>query len=291
MSANRSAFLLIALSMTLLAAGDTTMRMLGERLHVGQVIALRGTLLILMLGIGLVVCGYKLRRDRLFHKWSVVRGLTETVSTYCFFISLQFLPIAISTTVVFIFPILLTLVSIPLYGEKVGPWRWAAVIIGFFGVVMISNPTQGNIDWVLLLPVVTAFALVGRDLATRYIPKDISSAEVTLTTAMVTSFFGFLSFPFGWHVVDGVSLGLLPVAAGLVALSFMTYIMAIRKGELSIIAPAQYLVILWATFWGALIWKEYPSEDAIIGGVLIIAAGCLILWREYVHSMPKKKMS
>ena len=280
---NRSAFVLIALSMTLLAAGDATVRMLGEQLHVGQVIALRGAVLIALLSIGLVVTGYRFQKKRLFHKWSILRGLAETVSTYCFFFSLQFMPIAISTTVVFIFPIILTLVSIPLYGEQVGPWRWVAVIMGFLGVVLISNPSDGAFEWVLLLPVMTAIALVGRDLATRYIPKDIPAAEVTLTTAIITSFFGFLSFPFGWHTVEPFSIMLLPIAAALVALSFMTYIIAVRKGELSIIAPAQYLVILWATFWGALIWKEYPSNNAVYGGLLIISAGCLILWREYVH--------
>ena len=288
MTENRSAFLLIMLSMTLLAAGDAIVRNLGESLHVGQVIAFRGMFLIVMLAGGLLITGYKIRRGRLFHRWSILRGLSETVSTYCFFTAVQFVPIAIATTVVFIFPVILTLVSIPLYGEKVGPWRWLAVAMGFIGVIIISNPVSNlgsdSFNWVMILPVLTAFALVARDLATRNIPKDISASEVTLTTAIITTGFGFMSIPFGWQAVGGFEITFLPIAAALVALSFVTYIMAIRKGELSIIAPAQYLMILWATFWGALIWGEYPSENAVFGGVMIIAAGCLILWREYVHS-------
>ena len=269
--------------MTLLAAGDAIVRLLGENLSAGQIIALRGTILIFMLGGFLVATKYRLKRHRLFYPWSVARGVAETVSTYCFFISIQFVPIAISTTIVFIFPVLLTLVSIPLYGEKVGPYRWLAVIMGFLGVTIISNPGEGDFDWILILPLITAFALVGRDIATRKIPKKIPSTEVTLTTAIVTTFFGFLSFPLGWGNVGTYEIALLPIAAILVAASFITYVMAIRRGELSIIAPAQYIIILWATIWGALIWKEYPDTQAILGGVLIITAGCLILWREYVH--------
>lgn len=284
MSDNRSALLLVALSMTLLAAGDAVVRLLGESLPVGQVIAFRGMVLIALLTGGLVITGYRIKRDRLFHRWNVLRALSETVSTYCFFTAVQFVPIAIATTIVFVFPIILTLVSIPLYGEKVGPWRWLAVVTGFIGVMIISNPQGEEFDWVMILPVLTAFALVARDLATRKIPKDIPATEVTLTTAIITTGFGFLSLPFGWKAVGGFEITFLPIAAVLVALSFVTYIMAIRRGELSIIAPAQYLMILWATFWGAMIWDEYPSDSAILGGVMIIAAGGLILWREYVHS-------
>ena len=284
MSTNRSALLLVMLSVSLLAAGDAVVRLLGESLHVGQVIAYRGVLVMVILAIGLLVAGFRLRRDRILNKWSLIRGLAETVTTYTFFISIQFVPIAIATTVVFIFPVLLTLVSIPLYGEKVGPFRWLAVGMGFLGVVIISNPMGETFDWIMVLPVITAVALVGRDLITRNIPKDISAAEVTLSTAIVTTIFGFASFPLGWGALQPEHFGMLPLAAGLVALSFITYVMAIRKGELSIIAPTQYLIILWATFWGALIWQEYPSEHAIFGGLLIVASGGLILWRESVHS-------
>lgn len=283
MSENRSALLLMALSMSLLAAGDAVVRVLGEAFSAGQVIALRGTIVMILLMVGLAVRGVSFRRQRIFHKWSVARALAETVSTYCFFISIQLMPIAVSTTVVFIFPVLLTLVSIPLFGEKVGVFRWIAVLMGFFGVLLIAAPGRDGFNWALLLPLGTAFALVARDLATRYIPPEIEASEVTLTTAVVTTAFGFMSLPFGWGAISGKEMALLPLAAILVALSFTTYVMSIRKGELSIIAPAQYLVILWATFWGALIWNEFPDSNAIYGGVLIIAAGCLILWREEVQ--------
>ena len=282
MSDNRSALALMALSMTLLAAGDAVVRVMGEVMSAGQIIATRGVIIILLLGLGMTWRGISFDRRLIFDRWSVARALAETVSTYCFFISLQLIPLAVSTTVVFIFPVLLTLVSIPLFGERVGVFRWVAVLMGFAGVMIIAAPDGDGLNLALILPFTTALALVARDLATRKINAEITAPQVTLTTAIVTSFFGFLSFPFGWGVIGVKEISLLPLAAILVALSFTVYIMAIRKGELSIIAPSQYLVILWATFWGALIWGEWPGQNAVIGGGLIIAAGCLILWRERV---------
>ena len=282
MSNNRSALILMALSMTLLAAGDAVIRIIGETMTVGQIIAVRGICVVFFIGLLMWWRGISFDRDQLFNRWSVLRACAEMVSTYCFFASLQLIPIAISTTVVFIFPVLLTLVSIPVYGEKVGPFRWVAVLMGFVGVIFVAAPEGDQINIALLLPLTTALALVARDMITRKIPKQIEAPQVTMTTAIVTTFFGALTFPFGWGEMGSLEIAMVPLAAILVALSFTFYISAIRKGELSIIAPAQYLVILWATFWGALIWSEIPGQNAIIGGILIIAAGCLILWREHV---------
>ena len=187
MPENRLALLLMALSMTLLAAGDALVRLLGESLPSGQIIGMRGVFLTAFLLIGLRLSGRRPIWPELTNRWSLARGLAETFSTYCFFISIQLLPIAVSTTVVFIFPVLLTLVSIPLFGEKVGPYRWVAVLMGFAGVVMISAPRGDTFNIALLLPLGTAFGLVARDLFTRKIPSEINSGTVTLTTAIVTT--------------------------------------------------------------------------------------------------------
>ena len=110
MSDNRSALALMALSMTLLAAGDAVVRVMGEVMSAGQIIALRGVIVILMIGLGMAWRGISFDRHLIFDRWSMARALAETLSTYCFFISLQLIPLAISTTIVFIFPVLLSLV-------------------------------------------------------------------------------------------------------------------------------------------------------------------------------------
>lgn len=284
---NGLALMIMASSMFLLSVGDVTVRYIGQSVPAGQLIALRGVILIIILLFMMRVMRDHLRFDHICSRWAIIRGMAETISTYCFFISIQIIPIAVSTTIVFIFPVLLTLVSIPLFGEKVGGFRLGAVAIGFLGVVVIAAPSGDAFNLAMIYPFITAIGLVVRDLATRRIDDNISSVSIILTTAIVTSIGGFLSMPWGWVPVETTLYPVFVVAASLVAFSFIAYVMAIRLGELSVIAPTQYMVILWATVWGAIFWDEIPETRAWLGGALIITAGLVILWREHIKKLDR----
>ncbi len=284
---NSLALMIMALSMFLLSVGDVVVRFLGQTVPVGQLIAIRGMILIVILILMMRVMRDPIRLPLLANRWAIIRGLAETLSTYCFFISIQLIPIAVSTTVVFIFPVIITLVSIPLFGERVGVIRLGAVVMGFVGVVIVAAPSGDGFNTAMIYPIVTAISLVVRDLATRKIDANVSSVSVILTTAVVTTLGGLASLPWGWTRIGTELYGVFVIAAGLVACSFIAYVMAIRRGELSVIAPTQYMVILWATIWGALIWDEIPGIQAAIGGVLIILAGLVILWREHIRSVQR----
>jgi len=93
---------------------------------------------------------------------------------------------------------------------------------------------------------------------------------------------GLASYPFGWNDISVLSTGWLALAALIIAVSFFSIVTAFRIGEMSLIAPIQYIVILWATAYGWLIWDEVPEPRAALGGGLIIGSGLLILYRERV---------
>jgi drug/metabolite transporter (DMT)-like permease len=285
---NGLALMIMALSMFLLSVGDITVRYIGASVPAGQLIAIRGVILIAMLLLLMRVMRDPIRLQYVTNPWAIIRGVAETASTYCFFISIQLIPIATSTTIVFIFPVLLTLISIPLFGEKVGGFRLGAVALGFLGVIVIAAPSGEAFDMAMIYPLITAIGLVVRDLVTRRIDDNISSVSIILTTAIVTSFGGFLSMPWGWVQVTSDLYPVFVIAAGLVACSFIAYVMAIRLGELSVIAPTQYMVILWATIWGAMFWDEIPEMRAWLGGGMIITAGLIILWREHVQQINRR---
>lgn len=285
---NGLALMIMALSMFLLSVGDVTVRYIGISVPAGQIIAIRGVILIAMLLPLMGIMRDPIKWRYVTNPWALIRGMAEMVSTYCFFISIQLIPIATSTTIVFIFPVLLTLISIPLFGEKVGAFRLGAVALGFLGVVVIAAPSGEAFDMAMIYPLITAIGLVVRDLVTRRIDDDISSVSIILTTAMVTSFGGFLSIPWGWVQITSDLYPVFVIAAALVACSFIAYVMAIRLGELSVIAPTQYMVILWATIWGAIFWDEIPEPRAWLGGGMIITAGLVILWREHVKQISRE---
>ena len=120
---NGLALMIMALSMFLLSVGDVTVRYIGKSVPAGQIIAIRGVILIAMLLTLMGIMRDPIKLRYVTNPWALIRGMAEMVSTYCFFISIQLIPIATSTTIVFIFPVLLTLISIPLFGEKVGAFR------------------------------------------------------------------------------------------------------------------------------------------------------------------------
>lgn len=283
MTPNSRAILLMALAMSALAANDAVMRWAGNELSVGQMLVLRGAFLMGILYAGAkIVFRQTISVSQLCHRWCIVRGIAELGATYLFISSLFLVPIATATTLVFTSPILLTALSKFVFKEHVGPWRWAAVVAGFVGVLLITNP--GGDDWnpALLLPLGAAIMVAIRDASTRMVEPQISSASVTMATAVIVCLGGLASYPWGWLPVNTTQVGWMALAGLIIAISFFSYVVSIRIGEMSLIAPIQYVIILWAAVYGWLIWDEVPGLRALCGGGIIVASGILILYRERV---------
>jgi len=289
LSANRRAILLMMLSMSALPANDAIVRTVGARVPVGEMMVIRGVVLCAVLVAFSLVMSQKVRLRDLTHRWCVLRGCAEVAGTYLFLTSLQLVPIAVASTLVFSAPIILTAVSGPLFGEKVGVWRWGAVFAGFCGVLLITAPGTGFWQPAMALPLAAAGVVVVRDIFTRFVSDDVPSGAVTLTTAIAVTIGGTFSLVWGWVPVSAAEVGWLALAALAIGLAFFTYIVAVRIGELSLIAPVQYLIILWAVFYGAVIWGEIPGWREIAGGLIIIAAGLVILYRERVNASDMKE--
>lgn len=287
MTANRKAILLMVLAMSALATNDAIMRWVGGEIPVGQMMVLRGVFLIAFLYAGArLAFRQTITVRQLCHKWCIVRGVAELGATYLFISSLFLVPIATATTLVFTSPILLTAMSRFVFGEQVGPWRWAAVFAGFVGVLMITSPAPGSSGdgWnpALLMPLSAAFFVALRDASTRMVAAHVSSASVTMTTALIVIAGGVASYPWGWAAVNAVETGWMALAGLIIAVSFFSYVVALRTGEMSLVAPIQYVIILWAAVYGWMIWDETPSLRALIGAGIIVGSGLLILHRERV---------
>ncbi len=280
---NFNAVLLMMAGMTALATNDAILKLLGESFSAGQIMASRGIAVCVILFGFITATGRSIQWRLLINPWSIGRGLSELIATVCFISSLALLPLALATTIVFIAPVMLTLLSSLLYGEKVGKWRWLAAIGGFIGVAIVSFRNINIFDARILLPLATACAVVCRDICTRNIAPEVSTLSVTLTTVLVVTLGGLATLPFGWEPVSITQLGWICLAAIIICLSFVCYIVAIRTGELSLVAPVQYIVIVWALIYGFIFWSEVPDSRAVIGGCIIIASGLIVLWRESVR--------
>ena len=285
-STNRRAIGFMALAVCALATNDAVMRWVGADISVGQMITVRGLFLsaVLLMGARISAALWSTPRIAvrdLLHRWSIARAVCELGATYLFLSSLNLIPIATATTLVFTSPILLTALSGPLFGERVGPWRWAAVLAGFGGVLLITAPGTALWESAMLLPLGAALMMTLRDVSTRMVPPSVPSVSVTLTTAIVVCIGGLASLPWGWTAMSLGQVGWMALAGTIIAVSFFSFVVAIRIGELSLVAPVQYLIIVCAAGYGWL--DEVPGPNALIGGAIVVGSGLLIVYRERVN--------
>jgi drug/metabolite transporter (DMT)-like permease len=267
-------------AMVMLTANDAAVKHTGDTLAVGQILLIRGLLVMLIFAIAIHWSGQPVLSRQLTERWTLVRGTFEVAATACFLTGLILLPLAVASALVFASPIFITLVAGPLLGERVGWRRWLAVFGGFAGTLLITRPWSETWTWAVLLPLVAAAFVAGRDVATRYISAHQSSLSVAFLTATMVTVGGGIMSLFEWRPVTAASLGWISFCAVLLSGAYFLLITAFRTGELSFVAPLKYVSIVFAIALGAWIWDERLSAIQIVGVVLVCASGIIILKRE-----------
>jgi drug/metabolite transporter (DMT)-like permease len=278
---------MVALTMSFFAISDTLVKTLFDRLPVGQVLGLRGALIMLLLMGILVVRRRRLLLAHLVDRIAMLRALSEIAVAYAFFKSLQLMPLADATVLLFAAPIIMTVASTLLLGEQVGPRRWTAVLVGFLGVVFVAGPGNASIGWTALLPLAAAFIVAGRDLITRFVPPDHDSTTVALTTAIAVTIGGWLSLPLGGLGLAGswvwpTSAEWLVIAASslLIGIAYNTVVIGYRLGEASFLAPFRYTSIPLAILLSWTVFGDVPSFLMLAGALIISGSGIFIFARE-----------
>jgi drug/metabolite transporter (DMT)-like permease len=224
------------------------------------------------------------------------------ISNVTYFLGLAAMPLADAVATAFISPILVTLLSVVLLGETVGPRRWAAVAAGMLGVVVMLRPGEGTVQPAAILVLISAFCYASSHMMTRRM-RDTESAMalgfyVQLGFIVVSSAMGlwvgdghlsgssnaslaFLFRPWVWPDLRDLPIFLangLAVAAG----GLMTT-QAYRLCEAGLIAPFEYAGMPLAIFWGVVVFNRWPDATAWAGIALICGAGLYTLWRETIR--------
>ena len=206
-------------------------------------------------------------------KLQVVRGLLLAVSAVLFVLAIQTMPLAEATSVGFISPLLITALSVLVLGEVVRASRWAAIVVGLLGVLVIVRPgTEAFQPAALLVLGSSSFWAVAVVLTRRMAGHD-PTATTLLWSAVVGLVAMTLVLPFGWAWV-GIGDWALAVALGLVA-SAGQYLMvqAYRFAPASLLAPFSYSSLLWSMALGWALFGALPDIWTLAGAVVIVAAG------------------
>ena len=278
---NLKAALFVVIAMSMITTNDAIIKHITEVFNVGQIMFLRGALICVIFACVMRLRGQPVFQRRSLHRWSLYRALFELCATLFFLTGLSFLPIAVASTLGFSSPIFLALLAAIVLKEKVGLDRWLIILIGFAGVLLITNPFAAVASWAVIFPIACAFFVALRDIAIRYVPNDLPSTQVAFTNAWVVMIGGGLySIYQGWGEAD-LQWYLWFIALGIALYSgYLFLIIGSRLGELSFIGPFKYVSILLALIYGYLIWDETPTLTMLAGAAIIVISGIILLSSE-----------
>lgn len=208
----------------------------------------------------------------------MLRAVLDGVATLVYLLSLFHLPLANTTAINMAAPLFVTLYAIALFGERVAAGRWLAIATGFGGVLLVVQPRSEAFNAWALLCLGAAFLNASRDVVTRTIASGIPVLVITLSNALtVTAMSGCWVLAQEWEPVSGRQFGLLAAAAVVLSVGYYLITIAMRSGEMSVVAPFRYAGLLVALVLGYLVWGDVPNGLAMAGIVLLVAAGLALL--------------
>lgn len=214
---------------------------------------------------------------------ALARGLFVTVAQFLFYFSLGKLAFATANTITYSNALFMTALAVPILGERVGPVRWAAVLVGFVGVLMIVGPGSDSFSFVALAPLGAAFLYALAGVTARLMDPGLPSALINLysvlaalagSLALALSLGGFSPIASVQDLMWIAGMGLFGGTA------VLCLVISYRMTEQSNLAPFSYFGIPIAFLFGWLFFGEAPFGDLFPGAILIAAGGLMVIWRE-----------
>ena len=255
---------------------------------VGQVLFFRGFF-------GIIPILFLIPKDRYvdFYKTTrpmlhLKRCLAGLIALVAIFIALRNLPLATVVSLSFAAPIFTTIFSIFMLNEKVGFDRWLSVIVGFVGIVIISEPGFSSLNFYYIYPIIFCLGLSYVAIAIR----KLSSTEPVWLISFFFSFsimiLSFFSFYQNWILPSFIDLFLLAMIGILGGLANLWLSQSYKFSEVSLVTPLKYLALIFAIIFGYFIWDEIPTLKTLLGAALVILSSFIIFRREMIL---KKRVS
>ncbi|WP_421724837.1 DMT family transporter [Bauldia sp.] len=271
---------LMVLGMFLFSVNDVIGKWLAATYTVGQILLFRSLA-------ASVVLVPVVRRKGVAELTRLPRPLLQALrvffavaETACFYAAVAMLPLADAITYYLAGPIYVTVLAAFLLGEHVGWRRWAAVLIGFVGVVLALQPSASVFGWHAIIALVGSFLYALLMITTRVL-RGTPDLNLTAWQIFGGLLFGVLAAPIGWvpfvRVTDVLLLGFLGVVA-LIAIYCVNRSLILAPA--SAVVPYQYTLIVWGVLFGYLAFGDVPDPLTVVGGIIIVGAGLFIFFRE-----------
>ena len=285
LSDNARGSLWMGIAMGAFTLNDACMKAVTETMPLYQAMFLRGvltTILIAAIGIRAGTLRFDWAPSDRF--WMALRTVGEVGGTVSFLTALRHMPLANLSAILQSLPLAVTLAAALLMREAVGWRRLVAILVGFCGVLLIVRPgTEGFDRWSLLGLVSVAFVVL-RDLSTRRMSSDLTSVTVAFSAAASVAVTALAVLPFsGWAPARGAEMGLIAGASAFLVAGYILIVMAMRVGDIALVAPFRYTSLIFAVVLGWAIFGQFPDAFTLLGGAIVIATGIYTFHRERVR--------
>ena len=273
---------LMAASMAAFTLNDALIKLVAETIPLFQMVFLRGvsaTLLVALLAWRMGAFARPIpRADR---GLVALRIVAEVCIFIPFIIALTHMPLANVTAILQAVPLTITLAGALFLGEAVGWRRWAAILVGFAGVLLIVRPGGEGFNVYALLALAAVAGITLRDVVTRKLSADVPSLQIAVWTALAICLLGlFGSFFRPWAPVSGVQAVQIIGASVFILGGYLFSIMVMRVGEIGFVAPFRYTALIWGLMLGWAVFGEWPDGLTLLGSAIVVGTGIYTLWRE-----------
>tara|TARA_B100000809_G_scaffold88759_1_gene87177 strand:- start:515 stop:1396 length:882 start_codon:yes stop_codon:yes gene_type:complete len=285
LSKNQLGFLYMFISICAFSIMDLIVKW-SENYPIGEVLFFRGFC-------GMIPIFFLIPKERYFNFYKTNRPflhfkrcVSGLVAIVAIFIALRKLPLATVVSITFAAPIFTTIMSIFFLSEKVGLYRWLAVLVGFVGILIISEPGFSSLNFYYIYPIIFCLGLSYVAIAI----KQLSSTEPVWLIGLYFSFsimiMSFFTLPQGWIMPNLKDLFLLCMVGILGGLANLWLTQSYKFAEVSLVTPLKYLALLFAIFFGYIFWDETPTTKTLLGAALVIISSIIIFRREIYLKKP-----
>ena len=247
---------------------------------IGQVLFFRGFF-------GIIFYFFVIPRER-FHNFyqtqrpglHALRCISGLIALVAIFIALRELPLATVVSISFAAPIFTTIFSIFLLNEKVGVYRWLAVLIGFIGIIIIAQPGISELNIYYIFPVIFCLGLSYVAITIRQLSSTEPVWLISFYFSLSITLLSFLTIPRGWVMPSFdhfILLSFIGISGGVANLWLSQ---SYKHSEVSLVTPLKYLALVFAIIFGYFIWGEIPTIKTLAGAFLVIVSTLIIFRRE-----------
>ncbi len=212
--------------------------------------------------------------------WMLLRSLSGVTASVSAFYAFSVLPLAQVYAILFAAPLLITVLAVPMLGETVRLRRGLAVVVGLIGVLVVLRPGSAELGFGHTAALVSAVFGALNSIVVRRIGNEERPVLMILFPMLASFALMAVALPFVYRPMPILDLGALAIVSVLVLLAMSCMVAAYRRGTAIVVAPMQYSQILWAAFFGAILFDETPDKMTYVGAAIIIASGIYILRRE-----------